>query len=387
MHIIIVADAIAPYQHLADISDESAGLAVAFKREGHQVACIAPFSSDINVGAHSLARRLSPIKVDVDGEVRACVRYDGRTSDGVEVYLIDGGEPTGPAFCKAACDVIASLPSLPDACIAVGPGALRVIGTCRARASDEVAIPYIARISMEAVVSTVEASAADRVVFASRALAGGNAEAIIIPSPGARLPAVEDKPSKKTGFQMSRGLPVRDDVPLVLVSDLEEDALRKVLTLEIQVVAVDMASAAVSEIQKNYTDRLVTVGAAELPSALAAADAAVVGTDLVKAQTALASGALPVVDPTIASEVVSLEPSLETGSAIVAGPDGDALRAGLGQLAGAFKKREAFTALAARLPDFAVTGERAVAHYVQLIDEVMSDKINSELGEKKNEQG
>jgi hypothetical protein len=394
MHITIVADALIPYFERDSLSEEPARLAKAFKQAGHQVSCIVPFDKRIDVDAHSLARRLTPIKIPLNGDTVSCVRYDGRTADRVNVYLLDIDIETEkiPAFvfCCAACEVASSFAVLPDACLSVGRRAIRFPEICRKSDTKIRRAVQLARLSGDASTdaATLEnAASADRVVFCShqmkdRSALDGKLEAgrgVIIHKPAVTAPGSLDKPSRKTAFQMAHGLPVRDDIPLVAVCRPDIDSLGEWLSQDVQVAALD-ESKSLEELEARYPDRLTLTERRTWDNTLSAADAVVIGNDLERLHTALAHGALPIVDRSLASDAVDLEPSLETGSAIISGSQSEQQKAAVGRLLGAFKKRSEFQRLAARLPGFSCTWDKAVTRYVQLINEVKLERRRHEPG-------
>jgi hypothetical protein len=400
MHITIVADALIPYADTTNLSEETARLAKAFQQAGHQVSCIVPFDKRIDADAHSLARRLTPIKIPLNGDTVSCVRYDGRTADGVNVYLLD--VDTGPdgdsafVLCSAACEVASSFAVLPDACLTLGNEAVRFPKVCQKSDKKIRRVVQITRLSgsMRVDEATLEnAASADRIVFCSHQLkdrkwdkglsalegklkAGHGA---IIPKPASTAPGSLDKPSRKTAFQMAHSLPVRDDIPLVAVCRPNLDDIREWLSQDVQVAALDEDNA-LEELTSRYPDRLAVTEKSTWNDTLSAADAVVIGNDLERLHTALAHGALPIALSSLAADAVDLEPSLETGSAIIGGSEGQAPRAALGRLLGAFKMRSEFQKLAARLPGFSCTWDKAIAHYVQLIQEATSERRQHEQG-------
>lgn len=381
MKITIVADGIEPYVSIPGISTEAAGLAVALKRAGHDVSCIIPFNEQIDTNAFSLARRLMPIKFETAGTPHSCIRYDGRTPDGVEVMLLDvgGDEDAASPFSAAATAIVQSFSQLPEACISLGARALDIAETCRNGPPDIADMCQIARMVPETADQWESAAqAADRVAFARRPLPDGVENGVVISTAGPlKAPATIDKRSSKTRFQMASGLPVRDDVPLVLVGALPESALRDALSRDIQ-IATTLSNDTVEAIRQNYTDRLVVITADDASDALAAADGAITGSDLSQLHSALAFGAVPIADRFVGDDAVNLEPSLQSGSAILTTFDDDGLRAGLGRLLGAFQLRDAFDKLTSRLPSYAVTWEKSARHYEQLIEEVLLEKKQHE---------
>lgn len=384
MNVTIIADAIHPYEE-SPLSEHAAALSRGFKRAGHNITVVTLLPRTFDLKAYSLARRLSPIPFQVDGRTASCVRFDGRTADGVEVILLDAGDETpARAFPYAAAALLNGLPERPDAFLTLGPLSLTASNALRGAGQATETVGQIATLSEEdAHEDGVEAAVAssDRLVFCchrsrdkwQRRVQGlelriAAGDAVVVPLPAKAASAPQDKASSKARFQMTRGLPVRGDVPLVFAPGTSHEDLREIVSQDLQVVAQG-ERALFGDLPKQYSDRLALVDVSASAEALEAADA-VIAHDMYWFRESLAHGALPIVDRALAADAVDIEPSLETGSAIVAGVRGQSLKAGIGRLLAACGNPEGWRKLSSRLPSRLTTWERVITCYVQLIEEL-----------------
>lgn len=72
------------------------GLAKGLRALGHRTTLVAPLDAEVAQSGLGLARRLSPLAVDVGGTARERVVFDARLPSGVELVLL-GGEPPSEA--------------------------------------------------------------------------------------------------------------------------------------------------------------------------------------------------------------------------------------------------------------------------------------------------
>jgi hypothetical protein len=183
-----------------------------------------------------------------------------------------------------------------------------------------------------------------------------------------------DKASAKAALQASVGLPVRVDLPLVLFAEPPGpralEALSVFLRGDVQaVVATAGAEPQIDALVERYPDRLARLPGDEVTgAALLAADGCAVTGDPSLTVRALSRGAVPVTTPDSAEGVVDLEPSLASGSALIATDDSPrALAEALARLAAAFRAGSPFADLTERLPRYAMTWQRASQLCEQLI--------------------
>lgn len=88
VEILFVAPEITPYSRTGSVGDVCAALPKALRGLGHRVTVVSPLYRGIEPVSHSLARRLSPVAVDVAGERTDVMIFDGRTTGGVEVVFV-----------------------------------------------------------------------------------------------------------------------------------------------------------------------------------------------------------------------------------------------------------------------------------------------------------
>lgn len=88
MEILFVAPEITPYSRTGSVADVCAALPKALRGLGHRVTVISPLYRGIEPVQHSLARRLSPLAVDVGGERADVMVFDGRTTGGVDIVFV-----------------------------------------------------------------------------------------------------------------------------------------------------------------------------------------------------------------------------------------------------------------------------------------------------------
>ena len=399
MHINIIAFEFAPFVAQSALANDLVQLTRAAVKANHTATVIMPFSSHIDVSAHSLARRLMPIKTTVEDKPFSCHKYDGRTSDGVNVYLLDiNGAPEKPEdisekrlFYAAACEVMASLSAPPDVCIAIGTetaGFAMVFNQYEQLAH----LPIVSVISHlpddldESIIRDLEA--ADRIVLNYGRLYTGTLSDALTPlkemlskghiqwmaKPEAAPKGPVDKISAKTAFQMTAGLPIKRNVPLILFFESPDETLAEVLTKDVQIVAADDVKDH-DALLERYSDRLVLRPWSTLAEALEAADGAVVGATRRLATTSLAYGAVPIADETLAEDIIDLESTLESGSGIIIKDmTPPSLSAGLERLIAAFHKGADFNKLLSRLPGYGATWDKITYQFEELVKEIASEK-------------
>ncbi|MBW2278213.1 MAG: glycogen/starch synthase [Deltaproteobacteria bacterium] len=398
MRIVMAAAEIAPYVDTTGLGTDVAALSASLAARGHEVHVVTPLPSPEIAEAHSLARRLRPIKVSGRDRDRSFVRFDGRTSAGVEVHLLDSAEPNTDhdydfwdAFGAAAVEVIDSLGSAGTWCVSWNVECASV--PVRDREAAETAESHlfvVHRIDDSDLDRIDQALAAeDRALIAGRATADacrsrgfaalermmvrGHACSTTTPVAAAGKVHRSDKASAKAALQATIGLPVRRDVPLVLFGEPPPtaitEALKRFLRGDVQAVVPLGGDPSIAGLLERYPDRL-----AQLPmddpssSDLLAADGCVVIIDPTLAARAMSHGAIPVTTADAAEGVVDLEPSLSSGSGFIAA-DGTArgLAEALSRLASSFQSGEPFAGLAERVPSYTTTWSDAAALCEQLI--------------------
>jgi hypothetical protein len=399
MRIVMVAAEIAPFNATAGPGADVAALSASLASRGHEVHAVAPLPSPETAEAHSLARRLRPIRVSARDRDRSFVRYDGRTSAGVEVHLLDGNEADEDrgadywdAFCAAASEVIDSLGRSDVWCASWNAECASLPVRDRDATATTGSHLFVIRSLDPAARESVERAlaASDRALIIGRAaevacrrsgisalqrmLTRGHACSVATPVADSGPVHRSDKASAKAALQASVVLPVRRDVPLLLAPDppsaLVAEALAQYLRGDVQaVVAPGGESGLVDPLLERYPDRVARLPRNE-PSAsdlLAADGCAVVGAGTPAAR-AMARGAVPVTTSGGAEGVIDLEPSLSSGSGFVASSDtARSLAEALSRLAAAFQLGRPFADLAERLPGYTTSWSDASRVCEQLI--------------------
>ena len=88
MHAIFVTAEITPYSGAGPAAEVCGALPKGLRSLDHAVTVVSPLYRSIDPDAHSLARRLSKVEVEVGGETQACEIYTGRTVSGVELIFL-----------------------------------------------------------------------------------------------------------------------------------------------------------------------------------------------------------------------------------------------------------------------------------------------------------
>jgi hypothetical protein len=411
MHIAIVAKELPPYVENTMRGAEIATLAEEFISRGHSVCAIIPFPLGRDLYAHSLARRLNPISFERNSEKKRCIRYDGRTSSGVAVHLLeieglcadtenDVWEAADTeAFCAAACALLSSLGQAFDWCLSFDSEASLVPAISKSSDSgnqmDHMLVVTTLKGDLAALAKGLLRS--DQVVIANREaaflaesrkieplanmIADGSASTFSRPCGSFKPLGLDQKASLKAAFQFKTGLPIRDDAPLVLFAEPDVppffETLKSFLKGNVQVAAFS-AGGGLKDLTGLYRDRLAVVEApGSLDDALGPMDACVVGSNVGLVEKALLWSVVPVVGSESGFGLVDLEPSCESGSGIVVDELTEPLLVqGLNRLAAAYSYRSAFKSLAARLPGYVATWAKVADHYLQ----IMEDKDKALLG-------
>jgi hypothetical protein len=312
------------------------------------------------------------------------MRYDGRTSAGVEVHLLDGNEADedrGPdywdAFCAAASEVIDSLGRSDVWCASWNAECASLPVRDREAASTEGSHLFIVQSCDHGTSADIEQAlaASDRALIIGRAaavacrrsgiaalermLTRGHACNVATPVIDSAPVHRNDKASAKAALQAAVALPVRREVPLVLVAEAPKaivaEALAQYLRGDVQaVVAPGGDTEHIPPLLERYPDRVARAASSEpSTSDLLAADGCVVVGDGALAARAMARGAVPVTTADCAEGVIDLEPSLSSGSGFVCNADtARSLAEALSRLAAAFQLGRPFSDLTERLPGY-----------------------------------
>jgi hypothetical protein len=406
MRIVLVAPEFEPFTGLSERGADIGQLAGALVAEGHEVRAVVPWPKGADTAVHSLARRLMPVRLDADGETLSWTRHDGRTVSGVGVDLLELDRPWfqagavadirfWPAFSRAAVEILSSLstplsfvmcfdaetsmfltlakegpPSLSQC-----PQALTVTRRGGEPRDLDAGLLVADRVAV-AGRSLADRAVAERIEPLASMILDGRAVVMPLAAPPHARPAAVSKIDAKAAYAARHGLAIRPDVPLVAFVEtgtpLARDLLARILRADVQVAwRSSEADASVAALAERYPDRLAIVAADEpLPLMLLAADSCVVLHDPRLVPFALAEGAVPLVAPECAGDAVDLEPSLESGSAVVlAGRSAEAAWEGLGRLLSAFKAGAAFRATQERIGGYAATAREVARRHVAMMSE------------------
>jgi hypothetical protein len=348
MRVFNIANELAPYTNGTGLGAEVAALLDAFVGRGHEVHAVAPVGGGARLEGFSLARRLKPIAIDLRGRDVRFTRFEGRTTSGVNVNLLQPGEGTTPealleAFPRAAAEVVRTMG---------GQG-----GACLSWKREGISVDPIDA-------GSAEPSGVPRVLALP-----------VVVDAHPRLGRVE-KASAKAGLQAAFGLPVRAGAPLAFFGPMREElrahVLADYLRGDVQAVAAapsEPEGGPLAALAARYPERLTLVPD-ETP-----ADALLAGADLcVSSESprlcarAMSFGAVPVAVDGSAGGAVDLEPSLESGAAFLAGDDSAAgLLSALGRAVSAFRSGPAFAALSSRIQSYPLDWDAFAARIEQLI--------------------
>ncbi len=397
MRIGIVATELSPFIESTPRSADIASLASAFTSLGHDVFAIIPMTTSIDANAHSLARRLTPFSFEMDGQSIRCGRYDGRTSSGINVHLLeiegfpyDTSTQDAEAFYRAATSFLCSLSDPIDWCFSWDEKSTLLPSLFREIAPASSATAHMLIVSSlednSAAMAKGFAAADCAIIYGEDQVTGavskenkpladmiskGHAVTVSRPSPAGKPLSPGEKASAKATFQMQSNLPVRDDVPLVLFTETDKDTLKSFLTEDVQAVCA-RADTGLTSLAERYPDRLAVVpDTGTWEEMLEPVDACLAGDNTHLALQALCRGTVPIISLGSAAGIVDLEPSCGSGSGIlVENGSTPSMVAGLKRFVSAYKTGSAFKALIARLPGYVTTWPTAARQYLDLMAEI-----------------
>ncbi len=395
MRIFLIANEIFPFSNRSDLGKRVSSLAAELARGGNEVHAIVCAQTQADSNDHSLARRLRPIEVHLGDRTVPWHRYDGRLPSGVEVHLLHtedklDDELYADAFARAALTTIGSAPTGEACCISFNRECALVPGLDANRENNihllvlsKNDIPKKGVKDADAVLilgKTVGRAIehADNTEIESMRGAG---RLVTLPLWGEPQDSISasGKTSAKTSFQASLGLPIRTDVPLVFFPATNEDPVVVTKTVEqflrgdVQ-VAITLGDNDVDlhDLAARYLDRLAIIpSGTPVFAAMAGSDFCVSLSDPSTTATAMSCGTIPVTTPEASECAVDLEPSLASGSGIIASDDSvDAILEALGRSVAAFDRGGDFVRLSARIRRYAGTLTRQAQSITQLVDEL-----------------
>jgi starch synthase len=89
MDILFVTPSLTPFPVEAGPAEASAALAKALRNLGHRVSICAPYPDEPDASLTGLARRLDPLKIELDGQLVQVNVHDGRSAAGIEWTLLE----------------------------------------------------------------------------------------------------------------------------------------------------------------------------------------------------------------------------------------------------------------------------------------------------------
>lgn len=402
MEIAIFSEDFTPYTPSSPIGDYSASLAREFVRLGHGVSLFMPMPRHLDLGRHSLARRLISHTIECNQQDYECIRYDGRTTSGVQAYIVeteglsnrhgdDHDLKNGlQVFVLGAREILKNLGLKLDWCLtpsaeiaahlallkeSAGPKSTKMMYLDCEPQGRSSAVSKSLRLADAVVATNLRGDQTSRQKpndELAQMITAGKATVLPLPAPTADRLDPAEKISSKMTFQIRHGLPVRPNVPVVLFSDRvtseAPQALRSFLKSDVQAIALKGEDSSLKSLALKYPDRLVLIDRETEADALASADGYVVGNDSSLACMALANGTIPIGGPGIAGDVVDLEPSCHSGSGILLGDLSlPSLKSGLERLTTAYAHEADFRALCSRVQGYVVTWPAVAKYYIQLM--------------------
>ena len=89
MDILFVTTELAPYVKVGGLADVSAALPKTLKMLGHKVTIVMPRNPAFEAAGLLVARRLTPLEIELGGKTRQVTVFDGRLSSQVDLVLLD----------------------------------------------------------------------------------------------------------------------------------------------------------------------------------------------------------------------------------------------------------------------------------------------------------
>ncbi len=397
MRIILISDEIFPFSNRSGLGKRVSSLATELAKRGNDVHAVVSTKTQTDSNDHSLARRLRPIETTVGDRTVSWNRFDGRLPSGVEIHLLHtedklDEELYAHAFARAALTTIGSVSTGEACCISFNRECAAVPGL-DANRKNNIHVLVLSRND----IPQKGMKDADAVVILGKTIAraierADNTEIEEMRSSGrlVDLPlwgeqpnsiSVSDKARAKTSFQASSGLPIRNDVPLFFFPTTAADPAVTIKTVE-QFLRGDVQVAitpkdedvGLHDLAARYQDRLAIIpsGTPDL-TAMAGFDFCVSVTDPSTTATAMSCGTVPVTTPEASECAVDLEPSLASGSGIIASDNSaDAILEALGRSVAAFDRGGDFAKLSTRIRRYTGTLTRQTQAIMQLIDSLRS---------------
>ncbi|MBN2804326.1 MAG: hypothetical protein JXR91_14620 [Deltaproteobacteria bacterium] len=342
MNISILSNNFTPFtQNIC--SEITAMFSQSLVRENHSVKAVIMPIGNLNpelIEQHSLAKRIMPVKVTVDSAEYNFSRYEGKTSSGVEVIIIDCVDCKKPVTPQIAGQAAASLLSDDNSEIdfvfsvndsfnldtAVNKETKSILMIT----DPDISLNQIEKYDFIIVMgSATSGKLLEKAKNSQKELfLNGTIKTINIP-PLKEIPEdhIEaDRKSTKTTLQYNMGLPVKD-VPVFyfgeIVTQADEDNLSNMLLAEIQLIAtvrnIDEIDDSLKKLVNDFPDRLSLIPLDIIHDEIifncdfAFAGPALFASDCIK------NGVIPVIDEKDNLNIIQVDPLLKSGNGIIYG--------------------------------------------------------------------
>lgn len=391
MRIAMFSKQASPYAATDSRAGDIRSLAEALTDAGATVHLIVPVSARCDFDDSSLARRLAPVRVE-GAEIGEWHQFEKSESRGFHLHLLQPKHKGAPEEslaqdgARAADALIASMSEPPEwilSCDEDNELADVLL------AKSEHTTPFFSFItdrfaSKEGLARSVELADAiavcgswayqlasmDAVPDLPSRLEDGSLVIERPPYRSTRAQAPAFRASAKASLQLSLGLPVNGDVPLLFVDDEvlahRLELLRDLLLMNIQIIATRAPDKSAVDIDQ-FKDRFaVTRG--ETDDLLCAADGCLVWQDARLVASALHLGAVPIATPHAGADLVDIEPNLRSGSGFISVDDSvTGLKVAVERFAAAKARHLEFDTLAKRLPTYSRSWTDVALHCMQLM--------------------
>ncbi len=397
MRIFLISDEIFPFSNRSGLGKRVSSLAAELAKGDNDVHAVVSTKMQTDSNDHSLARRLRPIEVPAGDRTVSWHRFDGRLPSGVEIHLLHTEDKLdedlyAEAFARAALTTIGTVTTEEVCCISFDRECALVPGL-DANRDNNIHVLVVSKND----IPQKGVNDADAVVILGKTVAraierADNTEIEEMRSTGrlVTLPlwgepqdsiSSSGKASAKASFQALSGLPIRTDVPLFFFPTTAADPAAATKTVE-QFLRGDVQAAITLEdngvdlhdLAARYLDRLAIIPSGTPGfAAMAGSDFCVSLTDPSTTATAMSCGTVPVTTPKASECAVDLEPSLASGSGIIASDDSvDAILEALGRSVAAFDRGGDFVSLSARIRRYTGTLTQRAQAITRLVDNLRS---------------
>ena len=367
--------------------DESLGqkLAAQFVKMGHDVRLVVPADFALDQLQTPLAKRLTPVSVQMNGTTIDYNRFDTRTNAGVELRLLqsqsDSPDAYGPiALGQAVDQLIAGMDFTPEIAIIfdnrvsvqqnIGKCSKKIAAITDSSLADALAgnkLPWNAeqmdRILVHGPVLSGKLLEAAPESPLAKAIRTGKAEVLPLCGISATVSG-SHKRSAKASLQTALGLPVSNDIPLFYLNvPLAHcvDVLPGILTQQIQVIC-KCETEALDDLLQTYPDRLCVVPSDSRDITLVNAVDFCVLQNQSDVIASLLARTIPIAPWENNFAIMELSPDAGSGTGILY--TGGEMEKAIGKALGLHSNSTALNALRQRLPHTVVPLETIAQHYL-----------------------